>query len=147
MGFLRNIRGIFNPKLMGEEIVDTQLRTYQQCKRANPDLEEHEVLANVWFSRRKTLEQFTGQRTDDQTLSLLAFTETHLFSVLDYPDSVRALGLYMVNKERPDIIAQHPEFETEYGRLVEPVLRAQQDGTFPEWYQRKNPKLAAQMHD
>lgn len=51
----------------------------------------------------------------------------------------------MVYKERPDIIAKHPEFESEYGRLIEPVLRAQQAETFLEWYKRKNPKLAAQM--
>lgn len=80
-------------------------------------------------------------------MNLLALTETHLFSVLDYPNSIRALGLYMVYKERPDIIEKHPEFEAEYGRLIEPVLRAQQDGTFLEWYKRKNPKLAAQMRE
>lgn len=44
MGFLRNIRGIFNTKLMGEEIVDTQIGIYQQYKRSNPYFEEHELL-------------------------------------------------------------------------------------------------------
>jgi hypothetical protein len=147
MGFLKNIQGIFNTKVMGEEIVDTQVRMYQQLKQSNPRFEEHELLANVWLSRRQTLERLTGQKTDHETLSLLAFTETHLFSVLDYPDSIRALGLYMVYKERPDIIAKHPEFESEYGRLIGPVLRAQEAETFLEWYRRKNPKLAAQMRE
>lgn len=147
MGFWRNIRGIFNTKLVGEEIIDTQIQMYEQYKRSNPHLEEHGLLANVWFSRRKALERFSGQKTDDQTLMLLAFTETHLFSVLDHPNSIRALGLYMVYKERPDIIEKHPEFEAEYGRLIEPVLRAEQDGTFLEWYKRKNPKLSDQARE
>jgi len=145
MGFLRNIRGIFNTKLMGEEIVDRQLRAYERYKRFGPHLEDHELLAKVWLSRQKAREQYMSQKTDDHTLNLLAFTETHLFSVLDYPKSIRALGLYTVYKERLDIIEQHPEFAEEYGELVEPALRARLEGTFMEWYKRKNPKLAAQM--
>lgn len=145
MSLLKNIRGIFNTKVMGEEIVDTQVRMYQQFKQSNPHLEEHELLANVWRSRRKALELSISQKTDDETLNQLAFTETHLFSVLDYPNSIRALGLYIVYKERPDIIGKHPEFQAELDRLLKPVFRAQDDGAFLKWYQRKNPKLVARV--
>lgn len=145
MGFLNNIRGVFNTKVMGEEILATQVRMYHHFKQSNPHFEEHELLANVWLSRRKALELFAKQKTDDETLSLLAFTETHLFAVLDYPNSIRALALYMLYKERPDIVAKHPEFYAEFRELMEPVFRAQQNGTFQEWYKRKNPRLAARL--
>lgn len=147
MGLLKNIQGIFNTKVMGEEIVETIVRMYRDLKQSNSHFEEHQLLASVWLSRRKTLERFAGQKTDNETLNLLALTETHLFSVLDYPNSIRALGLHMLYKERPDIIAKYPEFEAEYSRLIEPVLRAQQAETFLEWYRQKNPKFAAQMRE
>ena len=147
MGFFKNIQGIFNTKVMGKEIVDTQVRMYQKSKQSYPRLEEHQHLANVWLSRRKTFERFSGQKADDEALNLLAFSETHLFSVLDYPNSIRALGLYILYKERPDIIEKYPEFESEYGRLIEPVLRAREAGTFLDWYKRKNPRLASQMDE
>jgi hypothetical protein len=141
----RMIQGLYNDKLMGESIVDLQVRAYQSLKRADPHLEEHELLAMVWLERRKALERLSRAKTDDNALNLLSLTETHRFSVLDYPSSIRALGLYTVHRESPDTFEKHPEFSSEYERLIEPVCQSEQAGTFLEWYKRKNPKLAVQM--
>jgi|SRR5215510_3644864 len=99
--FFRTIQGLFNDKVLGEAIVDIQVRAYQSLKRADPHLEEHELLAMVWLDHRKAYERLSHAKTDDNALNLLSFTETQQFSVLDYPSSIRALGLYMVSKELP----------------------------------------------
>lgn len=76
-----------------------------------------------------------------QTLSILAWNESKLFSVLDRPHSIRALALYVVYKELPPEAYSYAE---EYNTLMGPVLRMVEDGTFEDLYRRRNPKIAAQ---
>lgn len=66
--------------------------------------------------------------------------ETALMSVLDPPNSAKALGLCTLSKERPDIFAKHPEFLREYQQLMKPAMDAHAAGTFSELYDKTNPR-------
>jgi hypothetical protein len=80
---------------------------YDRLRRSNPNLEEHELLAAVWDRRRKHFAlAHGGPRANDETLLRYSFVETYQFSVLEYPNSVRAMGLHVIYKERPDIVAE-----------------------------------------
>jgi hypothetical protein len=76
---------------------------------------------------------------------MVSFTETYQFACVPYPDCVRALGLYILYKERPDIITRYPEFSEEFTGLIGPVQAAMLNGSMCQLYARHNPKMAAEM--
>ena len=143
MGFLKNIKGIFNTKALGEAVIEAHLTTYFAFKEAYPGLNEHRLLAKVLVERVKLLAKMNRMPMADENVRMEhAITETALMSVLDPPDSATALGLYSLPKERPDILERHPEFLRQYQRLMKPAMEAHAAGTFADLYAKTNPKIA-----
>lgn len=52
-----------------------------------------------------------------------AMADVHLPAQLPDGKNIKALALYCLFKERPDIIETYPKFAAEYERLIEPILK------------------------
>lgn len=143
MGITRFFQSMFDSRVCGQEVVATQEKMYEQSRCENPGEEPHAHLARVWLSRARV----HGKDPNDPAVQMVSFTETMQFACIPYPGCIRALGLYMVYKERPDIIQQHPEFTEEFAALIEPVQGAMVDGSMMTLYARQNPRMAAELDE
>lgn len=141
MGIGRFFKSIFNAEVLGEEIVAAQEKAYRRVKELSPGAEPHAVLAQVWLSRMAV----RAKKPMDETMQAVAFSETMLFACVPPPNNARALGLHFINKERPDIFQVYPKFGSEFAALMEPVIKAVENGTLDALYQRYNPQMAREQ--
>ena len=77
-------------------------------------------------------------------MQIVSFTETMQFACLPYPGNVRALALYIVYKERPDIVRRYPRFSEEFNKLMAPVMAAIGSGSIEDLYHKYNPNMPKQ---
>ena len=70
-----------------------------------------------------------------------AAAETLMLACMPEEKAVRALGLYTLHFERPDIIHESPELNTELEELLKPVNASMNNGTQKNLYRVYNPKL------
>ena len=137
MGLFRTLKSIVNPEVMGEEIVSTIEKVYSLSERHFPNYEPHALLAHTWATRMRV----RGNRITED-MEVVAFSETRLFAALPPPSNSRALGLYFLFKERPDILGQFPKFSAQYEALMGPIFRSLENETFEGLYSHYNPDLA-----
>ena len=139
----------FSQKARPKDIMDYFELNYRKARETHLNEEdEHQYLMDTLllvFEGKKTLD--TPERRlglwDKETMwKSLAFNETMLFSVLDYPASIRALSLYAVYKRLPMELYQYEEV---YGRIMTPVVKIYEDGAFIGVYKAKNPKVMKEM--
>lgn len=141
MGIGTFLKSLVDPAFSGEEIIAMQEEAYRKAQEVNPNAEPHMLLALVWM--RRMAEQ--GKNCMDEMIHKLAFSETKPFACISPPDNVRALGLYFIVRERPDIIRKHPKFEMEFTSLMSPVNKAIENGSFAGLYKRYNPNMAGKL--
>ena len=131
-------KSLVSPEAMGDEIIAVQERLYHQPAAKHPDREPHQLLAQVWLGRVAA----HGNDVRNELFQQRAFSDTIQCACLPPPKNVRALGLWFIYKERPDILERFPKFSREYETLIGPIFAAMEDGTFMNLYQRYNPQMA-----
>jgi hypothetical protein len=136
MGLGTFLKSLVNAEAMGDEIIALQERGYPRAARVYPGADPHVLLAQLWLARMAA----HGQGPTDKMVQAMAFSETMQFACVAPPNNMRALGLYFIYKERPDIIQNYPKFSLEFARLMAPVM----NGSIESLYQRFNPHMAAQ---
>jgi hypothetical protein len=144
MGFFKSL---FSNKALAEDIIKAMEKTYWRVKKEKPGEDEHFYLASTLLRRfevRKKLGQDLGLLNHKESLNLIVFNETMTFSILDPPESIRALSLYIVYKEVP---SEAYRYEDEFNKIMEPVLKMEENGTFMSIYRKKNPTIAKQMSE
>ena len=141
MGIGRFLKSLVNPEAMGEEIIAMQEKAYRKAEEMYPGAEPHMLLAQVWLTRMAA----HGKNPMDEIMQTLSFSETVQFACVPPPKNVRALGLYFIYKERPDILRSFPKFGIEFEALMSPVSKATENGTLDEIYRRYNPKMATEQ--
>jgi len=134
------VQSIFDSRVLAEETVNKQVELFGKSQALFPNEEPHFHLAQTWRSRAVV----HGQNPDDPNVQMLSFTETYQFACVPPPQCARALGLYILYKERQDVLEQMTELQEEFGRLMGPVHAAIANGTLESLYRRYNPKMAAQ---
>ncbi|MEE9584673.1 MAG: hypothetical protein V3W51_04250 [Candidatus Brocadiales bacterium] len=142
-------RSKYNPvqqQLIAEKILSISQQVYDKVKMDRPDEDEHFYLATAWLRRffRDKRPYLLGDRLSDEELDRLSWTETMQFSILDPPDSMRALGLYMIYKECP---REYLKYVREYNKLMEPVTEARENETFMDIYRQKNPRIVMRSEE
>lgn len=158
--FIDFFKSLFSNKALAEDIIKANERTYWKVRKERLSEEEHFYLATTLLRRFLTklevtertlpsleklkLEHEEKQRVEKHQLNTIAWNETRLFSVLDPPDSIRALALYIVYKEAP---SEAHRYEEEYNRIMGPVMKMEEDGTFMDLYRKKNPNIAKRMDE
>ena len=141
MGWLSNtIKGFVDPRSSGLSIIEKQEDVFRKLQQMHPDLDPHWHLALTWLSRMAT----HGVKQDEKT-EIQALGKTIAFAHLPFPQNVRALGISIIMFERPDIMRQCPEFESEYDALLAPLAEAEHRGTRAALYAQYNPRLAASL--
>ena len=154
MGFFKSL---FGNKALAEDTIRANERTYWKVREERPGEDEHFYLATTLlrrFEARKMLGQdpyahmkqkyVISPEQEKEMSGMINYSETRLFSVLDPPDSIRALALYVVYQELP---REAHRYEEEYNRIMGPVMKMEEDGTFTYLYRKKNPNIAKQMDE
>jgi len=154
VGFFKSL---FSNKALAEDIIMANEKTYWKVRSERPGEDEHFYLDTTLlrrFEARKQLGQnFLSSVTqkyglslkdEKEMLNMITAAETRLFSVLDPPDSIRTLALYIVYKEVP---SEAHRYEEEYNKIMGPIMEMEEDGTFMDLYRKKNPNMAKQMDE
>lgn len=142
MGIMKFLKGFTSPRAMCEQIIYTIEQTFEETKRLYPHREQHEYLALTWLSRMKAQSIIHFRNFDDNAMVSPAFTETYLFACVPSEKCARALGLYILYKERPQWVERYAEFASEFNRIMEPVFKAKDNGTLASLYNKYNPRLS-----
>jgi len=114
----RFFKSLVNAEVMGEEIVRSIIHLYEQTARYNPGDSTQDLLLNTYLARLK----LRRINIDDERVVLNAMADIHLPAQLPEGKNIKALALYCLFKERPDIIETYPKFTAEYERLMAPIL-------------------------
>lgn len=138
MSLIREILGVFIPRILAQNIIKANEDAYNYCRSNNPGKNEHDYLAMTYATRRKAGVLVGNDSINEEQISILSYTETHQFAVLSPPNSIRALALYILYKERPDLISE--KHREEFSKLMEPIFTSQDKRTFNNWYEQKNPE-------
>jgi len=139
MGFFKSL---FSSKALAENIIKVNEETYFDLKKKHPDRDEHWLLANTWLKIFSSTKE--AKRKGPELMKFIAWKDTLNFSILDPPKSIRALALYIVYKEVP---SEAYRYEEEVNKIMEPIMRMRDDGTFMGLYRKKNPNSAKQMDE
>ncbi|OGN96254.1 MAG: hypothetical protein A2Z77_00655 [Chloroflexi bacterium RBG_13_51_36] len=152
-----SFKSLFSDKALAEDIIKANEKTYWKVRSERLGEDEHFYLATTLlrrFEARKRLgqnplsgitrEYGLSPKDEKEMLSMITAAETRLFSVLDPPDSIRALALYIVYKEVP---SEAHRYEEEYNRILGPIMKMEEDGAFANLYRKKNPNMARQMDE
>ncbi len=132
-------------------------KTYWKVRGERPGEDEHFYLDTTLLRRFEARKQL-GQnllysvtqkyglslKDEKEMLNMITAAETRLFSVLEPPDSIRALALYIVYKEVP---SEAHRYEEEYNKIMGPIMEMEEDGTFMHLYRKKKPNMAKQMDE
>jgi len=122
-------------KTPAEELVKSVEQTCLDLRQKHPDQDEHWLLANTWLERYGSGEE--AKEKGDEWARFTAYKDTCEFSVLEPPQSMRALALFMVFKELGETTAK--QYESEFFQLMEPVMRSREKRVFIDEYKQKNP--------
>jgi hypothetical protein len=114
----RFFKSLVNAEVKGEEIVRSIIHLYEQTARYNPGDSAQDLLLKTYLARLKA----RRINIDDERVVLNAMADIHLPAQLPEGRNIKALALYCLFKERPDIIETYPKFAAEYERLMAPIL-------------------------
>lgn len=137
-----HIKSLFSKKALAIETVETQEKLYMQARRQNPNKEPHELLMGVYLGRRQVI----GDDITRDGVQMAAETETEMFACLQDPYCAKALGLYMLYKERDTnkgLIKHYPAHQEAYARLVSQLfyLKENEPEVYELIYSKYNPKM------
>jgi len=124
-----------NNESSAENLIKSVEQKYLDLRREHPDQDEHWLLANTWLERYGSSEE--AKEKGDEWARFTAYKDTCEFSVLEPPQSIRALALFLVFKEMGGEPAR--QYESEFFKLVEPVMRSKEKRAFIDEYKQKNP--------
>lgn len=133
MGFFKSL---FDREHLGEEVVKNQVKAFFKGRELYPGQNQHFHLAHAWLSRASA----RGVSGKDESVQMVAFTETQLFACVQAPDCAVALGVYILKQERPDIYDDYPRFQEQFNKIMEPVFKAMDEGKIEALYRKLNPK-------
>jgi len=122
-------------KTPAEELVKSVEQTYSDLRQKNPDRDEHWLLANTCLERYGSGEE--AREKGAQWTRFTAYKDTCEFAILEPPQSIRALALFLVFKELGDEPAK--QYESEFFRLMEPVMKSKESRAFIDEYRQRNP--------
>jgi hypothetical protein len=138
----------FSQKASPKDIMDYFEINYFKARATHLNEDEHQYLMDTLLlihERRKTrpsVMQELGLWEKETMWNSLAFNETMLFSVLDYPESIMALYYYAVYKRIP---MQSYQEERTYKEIMTQITRMYEGGGFIDAYKLKNPKVMKRM--
>lgn len=131
--------------LQPDELIALLETTYHQLQESNPDRDEHWLLANTWLTRYSSSKQAKQKGTS--WAKFVAYKDTLQYSVLETPNSIRGLALFLIYKELGE--EQVIPYATEFSQLVGAVMESRENHTFLDEYKKRNPRtwMESQVED
>ena len=123
-------------KAPAENLISSLKQTYFELKREHPDQDEHWFLANTWLKRYSSTNQ--AKQKGPELMKLIAYKDTHQFSILEPPKSIRGLALFTVYKELGEQQAIY--YNSEFHQIMEPVIKSRKRHIFLDKYKERNPR-------
>ena len=116
------IKSLYDDEAIGEEIINANIRTYNQAKVVIPDGNQLEWLKATYLGRVKAsgMPPINTDHFSDANYICIPFSK------LPDPLNARTLGLFILQIERPDIIEKYPKFMEEFWNIttrykIEPI--------------------------
>ena len=136
------IRGIFDTKFNCKYFIETLEFSFQNHKKSFPGYDPHFYLAQAWLAYMSG----RGENAYDPDLQIPAFTTTYLVACVPPPLCARALGLFLLYRERPEEFKKYKAFEEEFNQIMLPVFEAIENGTIEQLYKKYNPRMEEINH-
>ena len=137
MGLGGFLRGLFDLKFTGKDLIKKQIGAYYNERSLAHDQPQHVHLARAWLSRQA----FWGDDINLPEEQTRAYTVTLHCACVAHPTCAEAFGLLILHQERPDIVDQYPEFSVRFRQIMKPVLDAEESGTLRRLYRKFNPTM------
>lgn len=135
--YFRFVRSIFDTKYSCRDLVKSAEEVYAKHQREFPGLDPHSYLAQTWLAFKAA----QGANPEDEDFKMASFTSTYLLACIPPDKCARALGIYILYKERPEDLQKLPDLLNEFNEVFIPVMEAQKNGRADELYQRYNPNM------
>ncbi len=127
--------GELDKKAPAENLIKSVEQTYFDLRKRYPDQDEHWFLANAWLERYGSGEE--AKQKGAEWARFTAYKDTCEFSILEPPESIRGLELFLVFRELGEQQAKY--YENEFFQMMEPVLKSKKSNVFFDEYKQKNP--------
>jgi len=122
-------------KAPSEDLIKSLEDIYYGLRKKHPGRDEHWYLANTWLSRYGSTKQ--SRQKGPKLTQFIAYQNTHLYSILEPPKSIRGLVLFLVYKELGEEQALY--YNSEFNVVMEPVMKTKAEKLFLDKYKEKNP--------
>jgi len=122
-------------KAPSENLIKSLEDTYYGLRKKHPGRDEHWYLANTWLGRYGSTKQ--SIQKGPKLTQFIAYKDTHLYSILEPPKSIRGLALFLVYKELGEQQALH--YASEFNLILEPVMKIKEENLFLDKYKEQNP--------
>jgi len=123
-------------KAPAENLMKSLEQTYSDLRKGHPDRDEHWFLANTWLRRYGSTEE--AKQKGPELMKFIAYKDTHQFSILEPPRSIRGLALFLVYKELREQQAMY--YTSEFSQIMEPIIRSRARYEFLQKYKERNPR-------
>ena len=143
MSIFKFIKSIFNTKYSCQYFLESNKLSYHKHRDNFPGYDPHFHLAQAWLSYMKG----KGKNINSQDIQGAAFSTTYLTACVPHPECARALGIFLLYRERPEEIQKSKDFQDEFNHLILPVMKAQENGTISELYKKYNPNMEKMKHE
>ena len=138
----RAIRGIFDSRISGENVIVAIQKLYESTSKLNIGDDPHVRLIKTAISRLKTHNLLSRPGYTDEQIVLRAHALSAIPACLPEGHNSRLLALHLLHMERPDVWGKFPEFqaaEASHYRALEREVEA--GNTLLDLYKRGNPLL------
>ena len=135
------VRSIFDTKYNCEYFIKNVEDSFYKHKEKYPGYDQHFYLMQAWLAYISA----KGADVNDPDIKMAAPSTTYLVACTPPDYCARALGIFLLYRERPEVLNQFKNIVEEFNKVIVPVLEAQQNGTIEQLYKKYNPKMAEQM--
>jgi hypothetical protein len=119
-----------------ENIINSLEQIYFDLKERNPDRDEHWFLANTWLTRYGSSKQ--SKQKGAEWAKFVAYKDTLQFSILEPPQSIRGLALFLIYMELGEEQALY--YADEFSQIMKPIMEISGTKLFFDKYKQKNPR-------
>jgi hypothetical protein len=128
VGFLKRLK-FWDANAVIDSTVEAVSNDYSYYKRQAPERDRHFWLAAAFINR-------PGYRAGKDVGTIIPFTRTTLFSVLEEDHAALALAYYFLSQELPHVI---PKLENRWEGIMRPANDLIAQGKFLQKWEETNP--------
>ncbi|MFH1182741.1 MAG: hypothetical protein V1690_00570 [Candidatus Moraniibacteriota bacterium] len=132
------VRSIFNTEHSCEYFIKNVEESFYKHKESFPGYDQHFYLMQSWLAYMTA----KGANIDDPAIKMAAPATTYLTACTPPSYCARALGIFLLYKERGEAIP--PKVLEEFNKVMLPVFEAQANETIEQLYRKYNPRMAEQ---